>query len=391
MDDDKEKPQRRPPHVLLVDDDPALLRSLKRHLEQHEVVVEVASDGESAVQKLTGNEFDVVVSDISMPRMSGLQLLRAVREKHRELPVVLMTGAPGMESAIEALEYGAFKYLLKPVDTKELVDLVKRAAKLYQLARIKRDARGAMGVGFGGASDQVTLEADFARAMSTLWVAYQPILRAADRSIYGYEALLRTQDKVLPHPGAVIDAAERLGRVWELGRAVRNRVAEEVATSADQIVVFVNLHPHDLMDPELFAREAPLNKIAKRVVLEVTERAALDQVRDVTARIAELREFGYRIALDDLGAGYAGLASFAQLEPDLVKLDMSLVRDIGKSPVRRRLVASMVSLCADLGLMVVAEGIETETERDTLIELGCHLLQGFRFGRPAAPFSTAIW
>ena len=83
MDDDKEKPQRRPPHVLLVDDDPALLRSLKRHLEQHEVVVEVASDGESAVQKLTGNEFDVVVSDISMPRMSGLQLLRAVRDVAR--------------------------------------------------------------------------------------------------------------------------------------------------------------------------------------------------------------------------------------------------------------------------------------------------------------------
>lgn len=389
MDDNQAMPKQ--PHVLLVDDDPTLLRALNRHLEQHQVTVEMCTDGESAIEKLGAHEFDVVVSDISMPRMSGLQLLRAVREKRRELPVVLMTGAPDMKSAIEALEYGAFKYLLKPVDTKELVDVVKRAAKLYQLARIKRDARGEMGIEAGGAADQVTLEADFDRAMSTLWMAYQPIVRATDGSIYGFEALLRTHDKVLPHPGAVIDAAERLGRVWELGRAVRERIAAEVSAGEPHIVVFVNLHPHDLMDPELFSKDAPLNKIAKRVVLEVTERATLDRVRDVTARIAELRGFGYRIAIDDLGAGYAGLASFAQLEPDLVKLDMSLVRGIGQSPVRRRLVASMVSLCADLGLMVVAEGIETESERDTLVALGCHLLQGFRFGRPAAPFSTAVW
>src|SRR5690606_34352483 len=106
---------------------------------------------------------------------------------------------------------------------------------------IKRDARGEMGIDAGGAADQVTLEADFERAMSTLWMAYQPILRAADGSIYGFEALLRTHDKVLPHPGAVIDAAERLDRIWDLGRAVRERIAAEVGAGDPQNVVFVNL------------------------------------------------------------------------------------------------------------------------------------------------------
>jgi EAL domain-containing protein (putative c-di-GMP-specific phosphodiesterase class I) len=95
-----------------------------------------------------------------------------------------------------------------------------------------------------------------------------------------------------------------------------------------------------------------------------------------------LRRLGYRLAVDDLGAGYAGLTSFAALNPHVVKLDMSLVRGADHEPVKQRVIASMTSLCKEFGIMVVAEGIETTAERDTVIALGCDLVQGFLLGRP---------
>src|SRR5690606_34708408 len=117
-----------------------------------------------------------------------------------------------------------------------------------------------------------------------------------------------------PHPGAVLDAAERLNLLDVLGRTIRARSAGPMQQAPDGTVLFVNLHTTDLLDPALTSPDAPLSKIAKHVVLEITERASLDAVKDVRSRVAALREMGFRIAIDDLGAGYAGLTSFALLE-----------------------------------------------------------------------------
>lgn len=108
-------------------------------------------------------------------------------------------------------------------------------------------------------------------------------------------------------------------------------------------------------------------------------------------RVGRLRRQGFRVAVDDLGAGYAGLSSFALLEPEIVKLDASLLRDIDQSPVKQKLLASMTALCKDMGFLVVAEGIETPAERDCVVTLGCDLLQGYLFARPGRPFPTAFW
>jgi EAL domain-containing protein (putative c-di-GMP-specific phosphodiesterase class I) len=149
-------------------------------------------------------------------------------------------------------------------------------------------------------------------------------------------------------------------------------------------MVFVNLHPVELSDPQLAADKSPLAPFGSRLVLEITERSQLDRVDDLRGRIAALREQGCQIAVDDLGAGYAGLSSFSQLEPEIVKLDMSLIRGIDRSTRKASLVRSMISVCArDLGTRVVCEGVETEAERDTLDALGADLLQGYLFGKPA--------
>jgi EAL domain-containing protein (putative c-di-GMP-specific phosphodiesterase class I) len=217
-------------------------------------------------------------------------------------------------------------------------------------------------------------------------MSYQPILSFETQSLYPYEALVRTRTPAIPHPGALLEAAERLVRLPELGRVIRAKIAEDIPKRPPGSLIFVNLHSQDLNDPALYDPDAPLSRFAEQVVLEVTERASLSHVRDLPTSLRQLRTLGFRLAIDDLGAGYAGLTSFAQLEPDVVKLDMSLVRSIDVQPVKQRLVKSMVSLCRELNVTVVGEGVETQGERDFLYSVGCELMQGYLFAKPAPPF-----
>ncbi|HEU4615818.1 MAG TPA: EAL domain-containing protein [Kofleriaceae bacterium] len=235
------------------------------------------------------------------------------------------------------------------------------------------------------------LEDKLSRCMSTLTMHYQPIVHAATRERFGYEALLRATDKSLPHPGAILDAAERLERIPSLGRAVRGQVARTVAaTPPERGVVFVNLHLLDLYDKQLSSAFAPLTKVSSRIVLEITERTSLEGQADVRYRVQELRELGFKIAIDDLGGGHARMGTFSPLDFDFVKLDMSLVRDMDKHPMKQRLVRSIIELCREHSTKVIGEGVETEAEAKVLLELGCDLLQGYLIAKPALPFADPL-
>ncbi|GMV20025.1 MAG: hypothetical protein AMXMBFR56_82490 [Polyangiaceae bacterium] len=377
--------------VLIVDDDETLLRSLARLLRLRGYEPKTATSAAAAIELVQTERFDVVLSDIAMPGMDGIELLRNIRDTDLVVPVILITGAPAVSTAVDAVEYGAFRYLTKPVENDDLVATVEKAVRYHRMARMKARAAELLGTETAGPGDRAGLEVSFERALETLWIAYQPIVDARNRRVFGHEALLRSSEPSLPHPGAVIDAALRLEQLDVLGRSIRARAAGPVAENPAAGALFVNLHVRDLLDPTLTAPESPLSRIASRVVLEITERAALDEVGDVRPRIARLREMGFRIAIDDLGAGYSGLTSFAQLEPEVVKLDMSLVRDIDSSATKQKVVRSMSSLCRDMGMLVVAEGVETPAERDALVELGCDLLQGYFFAKPSRPFPQISW
>lgn len=370
--------------VLVVDDEVAVARVVERVLVPAGFAVTAVNRGSDAVAELEKQSFDVILSDIQMPGMTGVELLRAVRKHDLDVPVILMTGEPKVETAIEAVSLGAMQYLVKPVHNDELVRVVERASQLHRMAQIKRNALDLVGSG-SDASDLVGLGLTFDRALESMWLAFQPIVDLDRASLYGYEALMRSREPSLPHPGAVLEAGERLGRLPEVGRRVRMLAAAAFQHAPPQTLLFVNLHTNDLLDPELYL-DSDLQRIANRVVLEITERSALDSVPDVPARVAALREKGFRLAIDDLGAGYAGLSSFASLEPEIVKLDMSLVRDIQLSPIRQRLIASMTSLCREMRLRVIAEGIETAAELATLRTLDCDLYQGYLFSKPGPPF-----
>jgi EAL domain-containing protein (putative c-di-GMP-specific phosphodiesterase class I) len=371
--------------VLLIDDDAALLRVYKSALGLRGFVVETAADGDAALQKIDAAPFDVVVSDVAMPGLDGLEFLQAVRRRDLDVPVILITGEPNVDSAARATEHGAFRYLVKPVEAKALDDLVRLAGRLHRMAELKRQAFAVAGLP-PISGDRVGLEARFVSALERLWMAYQPVVSWKNRGVFGYEALLRSAEPSLPSPPEILDAAERLGRLRDLGRAIRQRVAADAAGAPPDALLFVNLHAADLVDDVLYDPAVSLGKLAGRVVLEITERASLDVVANVEPRIAKLKQMGFRLAVDDLGAGYAGLTSFTKLEPAMAKIDMSLVRGIDAHPQKQSIVRSVVRLCEELGMLVVAEGVEKPAERDTLVELGCDLFQGYLFARPERGF-----
>ncbi|MGH7298770.1 MAG: EAL domain-containing protein [Polyangiaceae bacterium] len=377
--------------LLLVDDDPAIIGAYGSALARHGVTVETATNGREATERIKSGTFDVVVSDISMPKMTGIEFLKAVRAHDLDVPVILMTGEPGLESAVHAVEYGAFRYLAKPVERQKLWETVSRAARLHGMAKLKRQALELPGSDGQRLGERAALEIRFSWGVELMWMAFQPIVRWGEQGVFGYEALLRSKEPLMKNPADMLDAAERLGRLHELGRAVRAHVAAAASAAPEGVKLFVNLHSADLNDEELYAPDSLLSKIASRVVLEVTERASLYGVKNVASCVAKLKALGFQIAIDDLGAGYAGLTSFTQLEPEIAKLDISLVRGIDTDSRRQSIVRSMAKLCGELGMLVVAEGVETPPERDTLAELGCDLLQGYLFARPEEGFVTPRW
>ncbi|HVV16601.1 MAG TPA: EAL domain-containing protein [Polyangia bacterium] len=376
--------------VLVVDDEPVTARGYARALSAAGYKVNVAHDGREAAAMAKAHSYDVIVSDIAMPDMDGLGLLRTIRESDLDVPMIFMTGSPALESAVTAIEYGAFRYLVKPISPEAMLESVARAVRVHNLARVRREAMQVHELEGKPIGDRAGLEARFASAVEKLWVAAQPIISWSGRRTFAYETLLRTDEPTLRSPLDFFDAAERLGKAAELGRIIRQHVARQLRETPPPALLFVNLHPADLEDDELYADDGALTPFAKHIVLEITERAALDRIHELQSRVTRLRTLGYRIAIDDLGAGYAGLTSFAQLEPEVVKVDMSLVRGIDRSPVKQKLVRSIITLCTELGIQLVAEGIETPQERDALITLGGDLCQGYLFAKPGRGFPIPV-
>jgi len=368
--------------ILLVDDEQALLELYAEQLQWAGYDVETAGSVRAALDALEAGGFDAVISDIRMPDMSGIDLLRHVREQDLFIPVILMTGMATVETAVEAVDLGALQYLTKPVPEKELLKAAERAVRLRRVLAAKRDFLIHVGARDRLVWDRTGLEVRFDRALASLSVAYQPIFSASDDRLYGKEALVRTVEDAFPHPEALFEAAGRLGRVADVGRAVRAAVADWHATRGSA-TVFVNLHPEDLADPALYDPGEPLTSHARNVVLEITERTNLAEVPDAQRRIHVLRGLGYRIAVDDLGAGYSGLTTLTTIDPHFVKLDISLVARCDQEQVKRNLIGAMTSFCHDAGILVVAEGIETEAEKAVVVAEGCDFLQGFLLGRPA--------
>ncbi|HYQ14247.1 MAG TPA: response regulator, partial [Polyangiaceae bacterium] len=208
--------------VLVVDDDEQLLKLAQRMLVRAGLVVETAVGGVPALDLLRlGKRFDVIVSDLMMPGMDGMQFLREIRQLDLDVPVIFLTGNPSLSTAMEAMEQGGYRYLAKPVEAERFSAVVKDAAAHHRLGVLKRKALEVCEAGGWLIEELDDLGGRFERALEKLWVAYQPIVSWSEQRVFAYEALVRSADPDLSTPGKLLDAAERLGRVQELGVRVR--------------------------------------------------------------------------------------------------------------------------------------------------------------------------
>jgi EAL domain-containing protein (putative c-di-GMP-specific phosphodiesterase class I) len=375
--------QGKRPAILVVDDDAAFMRACVRMLQSWNFDVTPSTSSEDALQIARERSFDVILSDINMPGATGLDILRVVRSRDKDVPVILMTGGPELETARLAVEWGAQSYLIKPLSLPQLKEVLDRMVHTYQMTRRHQQI---LDVSAHQARETEHLHEQFDRAMAGLWMAYQPIVSWSQKTVVAYEALMRTTDPTLQTPMEILHVAESIGEVHTLGHKTRGLIAEVMEHHPELPGVFINLHVLDLLDEQLYAPDSRLRPFASRIHFEITERMAIEKIPDTLDRVKRLRNLGYKIAVDDLGEGYSGLNSFAALEPDAVKLDMSLIRGIDRAPTKRRMVYALASLCRELGTPLVAEGVETKAELDILVDLGADWLQGYYFARPEYPF-----
>jgi EAL domain-containing protein (putative c-di-GMP-specific phosphodiesterase class I)/GGDEF domain-containing protein len=254
---------------------------------------------------------------------------------------------------------------------------------------VQRAQHDAMDVGYQERESQVKL-LETSIAQNDFLMYFQPIVQANDLQVYGHEALVRCQTKELANPLVLFDVANKTNRARKLSRLLRRMTAQATTTLPPGQFMFMNLHPDDLRDPELLEPPDWLTRLGNRMVLEITERAAIGDFAEFRTRLQKLRNHKFIIAIDDLGSGYSALNTVAELEPEIIKLDMLLIRNIDKSQIRQDLVGRLVSFAETINCRVVAEGIETRSQYETVRKLGCHLLQGFYFARPGPRFLEKI-
>lgn len=424
--------------VLLVEDDAPLARSITRVIcaEGYEVVH--AGGAAAALDMMESGSFDLVISDLNLGGASGVDVLNVVRAYDADVPLVLMTGRPTVDTAIEACSLGVLEYLVKPTPREELVRVLHRASMVRQSSRRRREARDSEQRSVGtadtvfassvasealappsklptrpapassdaGADGELlahsnapvsapssqdarfllaSFSAPFERALSTLEVELEPIADAKTKTLLGFAARMRSTDETLTTESALVVMATRLDRLAELRRRVRDLAVEAFASAPPDALLFVDVHPSDLLEGDIYSPEPPLACIADRVVLQVRARGLARA--DLSARASVLRFVGFRLSFADLDAGQECLAQLADLSPEFVKIDSRLVRGLDGSAGRRRLVGALVSMCRSLEAVPVAEGVSTAEEREALVKAGCDLVQGAVAARYVPPSS----
>ena len=367
--------------ILAVDDEPLVRRAVARVMGRLGHVVAEAGDVSTAPRMAQERAYDIAFVDYDMQGgPDGLAVLGKLRELSPRCVRILMTGRTDFPVVIQAINQGeVLRVLPKPFNAEQLEDVLRdgvaAARRMAAIADDERDVKSAVRL-FQELVDGAHVA-----------LAVQPIVASSDPArTLAVECLLRSDHPVLTSPASILRAVERSGRIFEMGGLVNQLAARWAAALPADILVFVNVHPVQLDDPEVVARLAPLVPFAERVVLEITERASIRDISRWEQTIARIEALGFRFALDDLGSGYGGLALLADLRPAFIKVDTSIVRDVHLNPNKQRLVDVLVTFANATGARLVAEGVETEHEAACLTRCGAHLLQGFHFGRP-----TRVW
>ncbi|MCB9684153.1 MAG: EAL domain-containing response regulator [Alphaproteobacteria bacterium] len=376
--------------VLVVDDDAMVLRGVAKVLSRAGYEVLTAVDVASALEYAEAAPIDAALVDYQLARESGMAVLSTLRQVQPRCVRILITGRSDSAVFVEAVNQGEVaKVLQKPFDGEKLLEgldeAFHRAAFMIEVARTSGDE----------AAERDRQAVDEAIRPDLFAMALQPLydMRTGTPRIFAYECLMRPKHGVLSSPYALLSAAERHERILDLGTLVlrvAGQILEQLPSVADGLPrLFVNLHPQQLADPQRLARDLSALRQPHRVTLEITEQASATRLDRWEESMKVIADGGYGTAVDDLGSGYSSLSILADLQPQFIKLDMSLVRNVHREPRKQRLVQLMTAFGEATGSLVVGEGVECEEEMQTLLDSGVPILQGFHFARPSEHYVPA--
>jgi EAL domain-containing protein (putative c-di-GMP-specific phosphodiesterase class I) len=222
---------------------------------------------------------------------------------------------------------------------------------------------------------------------------YQPVVDLVEKRVIGFEALSRVTGGAFPGPDQMFKAAYENDLVWKLEQVCREAAFRGARGLPADLMLFINVEPDSINDPVLRseATSALLQENglkAAQVVLEMTEHSAVRDFVQFRQLLNCLQFQGFRLAVDDVGSGYSGLKSIAEIKPDFIKIDMSLIRDMHLHPIKQDLTATIARFSASSGITLIAEGVETVDELRCLKAIGVRFAQGYLFARPGPAFPT---
>ena len=380
--------------VMIVDDHPPNVTLLEMLLRSAGVTrVHGITDPREAVARCLEVRPDLLLLDLHMPHLDGfavMEVLGAALEEDAFLPVLVLTADVTPDTKKRALAAGAKDFLTKPFDRTEVLLRVRNLLETRALykevqrhnTRLQAEIDQQMEQARRLEAERADRRRDVEAVLSgeALHMVFQPIAELGSGRVVGVEALARfeTEPRRPPNEWFAEAADGGLGVELEVA-AVRNALADLNLLPAE-IYMSVNVSPPTVSTAGLADALAALP--GDRVVVELTEHSRIENYARIVEALHVFRHLGVRTAVDDAGAGYAGLRHILRLRPDIIKLDTDLTRGIDADPVRRALAASLLTFADDIGAAIIAEGIETPEELDTLRSLGISWGQGYHLARP---------
>jgi EAL domain-containing protein (putative c-di-GMP-specific phosphodiesterase class I)/CheY-like chemotaxis protein len=379
--------------VLVADDQPAMLEILAEMVRAGEDVelVATAQDATQAIELSKRHRPDVAVLDVNMPGGGGPHATREIREFSPAIRVVALSASDDRAAVLEMLRSGAAGYVVKGAGVEEILQGIRRAARGE--APLSSEVAGNVIDELTGRLDQEAGEAELRNEAvrkiqnvlegRDLTVVFQPIFDLERERMVGAEALSRFAGEPRRPPDAWFSEAASVGLGVDLElRAVETALQHLSQLPAD-VYVSVNLSPDAVTSGRLLEVLAPV--ALERAVVEITEHAPVVDYAALAEALEGFRSGGGRVAIDDAGAGFASLRHIVRLAPDIIKLDISLTRDIHRDQSRRALAAALISFARETRSVIIAEGVESREELDTLRVLGAAQAQGYHLAKPLPP------
>jgi EAL domain-containing protein (putative c-di-GMP-specific phosphodiesterase class I)/CheY-like chemotaxis protein len=379
---------------VLVADDSTLVREALAALISRQpsfVLIGAVADATEAIEVARGRRPDVVLLDVRMPGGGGKAAALGIRRHSPESRVIALSEHDDRATVLEMLEAGVIGYLVKGCSNKEIVAAVKSAGNGHGSLSgnvtndIIRTLSGQLRDESRASQHRRACVARVTRALrdeAAFAMVFQPIVDLCSRTVVGAEALARFTGPRKRTPDLWFAEATRIGLGMELEVAATRKAVRALEELPGSVYLTVNVSPATLAAPEFCEVVKAVG--GANLVAEITEHELVEDYDRVSGAIGKLRALGMRIAVDDAGAGFASFRHILELRPELIKLDLTLIREIDHDEARQALVAGLIAFARGSDATIIAEGIERADEVETLVELGVSYGQGYLLGRPAA-------